>query len=101
MVQGHKGLVCVCMLEKYWSGVADASLTDRQTTEYSATQLASSIEFKLSHAIIVDVKAIAGEYKSNTVNKGRYIWNICWSVALSVIVMLQNIVVKTKFVTIC
>ena len=27
------------------------SLTDTQTTEYSATQLLSSIQFKLSHAI--------------------------------------------------
>ena len=34
-----------------WTGVTDASLTDRQTTEDSATQLVYSIKFKLSHAI--------------------------------------------------
>ena len=33
-----------------WSGVTAASLTDRQTTEYSATQLVYSIKFMLSHA---------------------------------------------------
>ena len=44
-----KGLVCLYILEKVeiWLGVTDAS----QTTEYSATQLVSSIKFKLSHAI--------------------------------------------------
>ena len=36
-----------------WSGVTDASQTDRQTTEYRATQLVYSIKFKLSHAIII------------------------------------------------
>ena len=48
-----KGLVCLYILEKVeiWSGVTDASLTDRQTTEYSATQLVYSIKFKLSHAM--------------------------------------------------
>ena len=47
------GLVCLYILEKVdiWSGDTDASQTDRQTTEYSATQLLSSIQFKLSHAI--------------------------------------------------
>ena len=34
-----------------WTGVTDASLTDRQTTEDSATQLVYSIKFKLSHAM--------------------------------------------------
>ena len=34
-----------------WLGVTDASHTHSQTTEYSATQLVSSIKFKLSHAI--------------------------------------------------
>ena len=49
-----KGLVCLYILEKVeiWSGVTDASLKDRQTTEYSATQLVSSIKIKLSHAIL-------------------------------------------------
>ena len=44
-----KGLVCLYILEKVeiWLGVTDAS----QTTEYSASQLVSSIKFKLSHAI--------------------------------------------------
>ena len=44
------GLVCLYILEKVeiWSGVTDAS----QTTEYRATQLVSSIKFKLSHAIL-------------------------------------------------
>ena len=48
-----KGLVCLYILEKVeiWSGDTDASQTDRQTTEYSATQLVYSIKFKLSHAI--------------------------------------------------
>ena len=48
-----KGLVCLYILEKsgdlvgcYWC------LTDRQTTEYSATQLVYSIKFKLSHATV-------------------------------------------------
>merc|ERR1711994_998648 len=47
-----KGLVCLYILEKVeiWSGDTDASQTDRQTTEYSATQLVSSIKHKLSHA---------------------------------------------------
>ena len=47
-----KGLVCLYILEKVeiWSGVTDASQTDRQTTEYRATQLVSSIKHKLSHA---------------------------------------------------
>ena len=42
-------LVCLYILEKVeiWLGVTDAS----QTTEYIATQLVSSIKFKLSHAI--------------------------------------------------
>ena len=46
-------LVCLYILEKVeiWSGDTDASQTDRQTTEYRATQLLSSIQFKLSHAI--------------------------------------------------
>ena len=30
-------------------------LTDRQTTEYRATQLLSSIQLKLSHAIILNI----------------------------------------------
>ena len=49
-----KGLVCLYILEKVeiWSGDTDASQTDRQTTEYSATQLLSSIQFKLSHAML-------------------------------------------------
>ena len=36
-----KGLVCLYILEKVeiCSGVTDASQTDRQTTEYRATQL--------------------------------------------------------------
>ena len=34
-----------------WSNVTDPSQTDRQTTEYSATQLVKSIKFKPSHAI--------------------------------------------------
>ena len=44
-----KGLVCLYILEKVeiWWGVTDPS----QTTECSATQLVSSIKFKLSHAI--------------------------------------------------
>ena len=44
-----KVLACLYILEKVeiWLGVTDAS----QTTEYSATQLVSSIKFKLSHAI--------------------------------------------------
>ena len=48
-----KGLVCLYILEKVeiCSGVTDASQTDRQTTEYRATQLVYSIKFKLSHAI--------------------------------------------------
>ena len=48
-----KGLVCLYILEKVeiWSGDTDASQTDRQTTEYRATQLLSSIQFKLSHAM--------------------------------------------------
>ena len=46
-------LVCLYILEKVeiWSGVTDASQTDRQTTEDRATQLLYSIQFKLSHAI--------------------------------------------------
>ena len=49
-----KGLVCLYILEKVeiWSGDTDASQTDRQTTEYRATQLLSSIQFKLSHAMV-------------------------------------------------
>ena len=49
-----KGLVCLNILEKVeiWSGVTDASHTDRQTTEDRSTQLLYSIQFKLSHAII-------------------------------------------------
>ena len=48
-----KGLVCLYILEKVeiWSGDTDASLTDWQTIEDSATQLLYSIQFKLSHAI--------------------------------------------------
>ena len=48
-----KGLVCLYILEKVeiWSGVTNTSHTDWQTTEYSATQLVSSIKHKLSHAI--------------------------------------------------
>ena len=43
------------ILEKVeiWMGDTDASLTDRQTTEDSATQLVYIIKFKLSHAIIL------------------------------------------------
>ena len=37
-----------------WSGDTDPSQTDRQTTEYSATQLVKSIKFKPSHAIAYD-----------------------------------------------
>ena len=50
-----KGLVCLYILEKVeiWSGDTDASQTDRQTSEYSATQLVSSIKHKLSHAILL------------------------------------------------
>ena len=33
-----------------WLEVTYASQKDRQTTEYSATQLVSNIKFKLSHA---------------------------------------------------
>ena len=46
-----KGLVCLYILEKVdiWSGVTDAS----QTTEDRATQLVSSIKFKLSHAMYI------------------------------------------------
>ena len=53
-----KGLVCLYILEKVeiWSGVTDASQTDRQTTEDRATQLLYSIQFKLSHAMIVSVQ---------------------------------------------
>ena len=49
-----KVLECLYILEKVeiWSGVTDAS----QTTEYSATQLVSSIKFKLSHAIFFCLK---------------------------------------------
>ena len=49
-----KGLVCLYILEKMeiWLGFTDAShLSLSQTTEYSATQLVSSIKFKLSHAM--------------------------------------------------
>ena len=47
-----KGLVCLYILEKaeIWSGVTDASHTHSQT-EYRATQLLYSIQFKLSHAM--------------------------------------------------
>ena len=47
-----KGLVCLYILEKVeiWSGDTDAWLTHWQTTEDRATQLLSSIQFKLSHA---------------------------------------------------
>ena len=50
-----KVLVCLYILEKVeiWSGVTDAWHTDSQTTEYRATQLVSSIKFKLSHAILI------------------------------------------------
>ena len=50
-----KGLVCLYILEKVeiWSGVTDASHTDWQTSEYRATQLVSSIKFKLSHAMLL------------------------------------------------
>ena len=41
-----------------WSGVTAASLTDRQTTEYSATQLVSSIKFNLSHPISLRPKLL-------------------------------------------
>ena len=55
MVQGQQRAcmpVQLYILEKVdiWSGVTDA-LHHSQTTEYSATQLVSSIKFKLSHAI--------------------------------------------------
>ena len=48
-----KGLVCLYILEKVeiWSGVTNASHTDRDPSEYRATQLVSSIKHKLSHAI--------------------------------------------------
>ena len=48
-----KGLECLYILEKVeiWSGDTDAWHTDWQTSEYSATQLVSSIKHKLSHAI--------------------------------------------------
>ena len=48
-----KGLVCLYILEKVeiWSGVTDARHTHSQTTEYRATQLLYSIQFKLIHAI--------------------------------------------------
>ena len=36
-----------------WSGITDASQTDRQTKEYRATQLVKSIKFKLSYAIYI------------------------------------------------
>ena len=59
-----KGLVCLYTLEKVeiWSSVTDASHTHSQTTEYSATQLVSSIKFKLSHAIelILMIKVFFG-----------------------------------------
>ena len=50
----RKVLVCLYILEKVeiWSGDTDAWLTHWQTTEDRATQLLSSIQFKLSHAII-------------------------------------------------
>ena len=50
-----KVLVCLYILEKVeiWSGVTDASHTDRQTTEDRASQLLYSIQFKLSHAILM------------------------------------------------
>ena len=49
------GLICLYILEKVdiWTGDTDASHTHSQTTEYSATQLVSSIKFKLSHAMYV------------------------------------------------
>ena len=61
-----KGLVCLYILEKVeiWSGVTDASQTDRQTTEYRATQLLSSIKHKLSHAIYFLAKAIIRPFGS-------------------------------------
>ena len=34
-----------------WSGVTDPLQTHTQATEYRATQLVSSLKFKLSHAI--------------------------------------------------
>ena len=50
------GLVCLYILEKVeiWSGVTDASHTHSLTDNriYRATQLVSSIKFKLSHAIL-------------------------------------------------
>ena len=58
-----KGLVCLYILEKVeiWLGVTDAShLSLSQTTEYSATQLVSSIKFKLSHAIIQNKVSLGG-----------------------------------------
>ena len=41
------------------SGDTDPSQTDRQTTEYSATQLVESIKFKLSHAMKVSGHMVA------------------------------------------
>ena len=47
-----KGLLCLYILKKSGDLVGFYQcLTHRQTTEYSATQLVYSIQFKLSHAI--------------------------------------------------
>ena len=45
-----KGLLCLYILKKWRFGQL-LWMPDRQTTEYSATQLVLSIKFKLSHAI--------------------------------------------------
>ena len=54
-----------------WSGVTDAS----QTTEYRATQLLSSIQFKLSHAISIYLKfsgrTVAGDQQEAVVEEER------------------------------
>ena len=56
-----KGLLCLYILKKWRFGQL-LWMPDRQTTEYSATQLVLSIKFKLSHAIelILMIKVFFG-----------------------------------------
>ena len=95
-----KGLVCLYILEKVeiWSGVTNASHTDWQTSEYRATQLVSSIKFKLSHAIWIKTKQGRSVWKSTRWWGG---WSWCWTQSPYLLCLVQsqtwNLSTKKKY----
>ena len=62
-------------------------LTDWQTSEYRATQLVSSIKFKLSHAIWIKTKQGRSVWKSTRWWGG---WSWCWTQSPYLLCLVQS-----------